>query len=164
MIPYVTFTLEKDKLFKDSSVLWNETINEELLLNGNWYLKIKSITLSNIRIKTNNNEPDESESKRIRRVFKIHCNLIINNYHWFGKIIQHQTSYEETYPVELIEFNVKKNQIDESDVYIEIPNGSFHKINSLNRKVEIKLMPLNSQYKLDDLQFKATVQICLYKE
>ena len=165
MIPYVTFTLEQNKHFNDSTIIWHETINEEMLLNGNWYLHLKSITLSNISTPENGEDVEEDvEKSDVRKVMKINCNLTKNNYQWFGKIIQHQKSYQETYPIELFELNINKSKIENQDVHIDMLNSTMHKINCLNRTIEIIMSPLDPRYKLNDLQCKATVQVCLYKE
>ena len=157
--PYVTFTLKRTKSFQDKSIVWKETINEELLMNGNWYLKIKSVALTNIEYQ----EPSSDGNREYdHTALSLHCNLVKNNFQWFGKIIQHQTNYQEIYPIEL--FSTKKlNSKKLSELFIPLPQSTYHKINSMNRYIEIELKPLNSDYKFKDFQCHATVLVCLYQ-
>ena len=153
--PYMSITLNKTKTFDDEFIVWSETVNEELLLNGNWYLKLIAICLTDIEHHANCNNDYENPT------FKIQCNLVKNNYQWFAKIINHQDTYQEVYPIELV--TIEKIHTASNDVLIMCNSASFHKINTINRRIEVKLSPLNDKYKFTDFQCKASVQLCLYK-
>ena len=153
--PYMTITLDKEKTFTDNVIIWSETINEELLLNGTWYIKLTAISLTDIEHHANCNNEHRSPT------FKIQCNLVKNNFQWFAKIINHQDTYQEVYPLELI--NIDNIHTNANDVLIKCTNASFHKINTINRRIEILLTPLNDKYKFTDFKCKASVQLCLYK-
>ena len=155
----MTFQLHcnKNKEKGENFIRWQCPINESLLTNGRWSLRVKAINLVNVR---NNDVGTEPSS------FQVSANLVMQDFNWYSRVRRFVSAsvYPEQHPIMYGRFDgiaaAKPNEMcifnDDQDIY---------EINNLTDTLEIVMEPIKHESNggsIKSLACDASVLVSLY--
>ena len=154
--PYVTFQLhctkKKDKA--ENFIQWRCPVNETLLANNRWFLKVKSINLTNVE-----------EGHNISTVgLQVSSNLVKQDFNWLSRARRFDNSddYPEQHPIMYGNISFEENQ---SEIQIFDSGQDVYKINNLTDTLEIVAEPIkheNNAKNIRSLTCDASVLVSVY--